>query len=239
MPRRKALDDDKRSTICSLVTAGVSLRQAANYVGCSPKSIRRDINRNGQFRANLAKARSEARMHPLDTLRQAAKTNWRAALALMERLAPDRFADPNESIVTKREANLFVDELIASIEETVSDPDERGDLFDLLEAAMPTAMRRRWDGEARDRAVDRVRQNIEERERDREISEEKESHDRDFRRRALFRELSKHVPYSLHEKLNEYVDLSEPEEVFAGRPKAADAEDVEDDDADDDAPDSV
>jgi hypothetical protein len=219
------LDDDKRSTICSLVASGVSLRQAANYIGCAPISIRREMQRNAEFRANLAKARSEARMHPLETLRQAAKTSWRAALAWMDRLDPVQFADPTESIVTKREANRFVDVLLASIGQTVKDPNQRRDLFDLLGAAMPVAMRRRWQGNAMHRAVDQMKQDVEERNR-REF--QKDFHakaERDRRRVRLFEEIAKYLPQNLQPNLWNQRDLLDPEEVFAQQPKASDSRD--------------
>ena len=47
--------------------------------------------------------------------------------------------------------------MVESIEETVSNPREREDLFELLETAMPAAMRKRWEFGARGRAMDHVR----------------------------------------------------------------------------------
>ena len=82
----RALDDEKQKTVCSLVAAGASLRQAAHFVDCDPKTIRREARRNDDFRGQLAKAKSEANIHPLQTLQQAAKTNWRAALSWMEHI---------------------------------------------------------------------------------------------------------------------------------------------------------
>jgi hypothetical protein len=224
--RHKILDDDKRSTICSLVASGVSLRQAANYIGCAPKSIRREIERNDEFRARLAKARSEARIHPLDTLRQAASSNWRAALAWMERLEPDRFANPTESIVTKREANRFVDELAQSIEEVVENPRQRRDLFDRLAAAMPTAMRRRWEGETIDRAKELIKHDVEERNRIRRVKYHHLQAQRNARRCKLFEELRKYLPSEISSKLWNQRDLLDPEEVFVQKPAASDRPDA-------------
>ncbi len=144
--RPKALDDAKQASVCSLVAAGVSLRQVAHFVSCDPKSIRREAERNDRFRAELARAKTEAKIHPLVVLRRAAQTDWRAALCWMERIDPDRFARPDATQVTKREANQFVRDLVESIDRAVSDPSQREDLFQLLSAAMPVAMRRRWDG---------------------------------------------------------------------------------------------
>src|SRR5262245_9687846 len=93
--RPRALGDDQQDTVCSLVAAGVSVRQAADFLDCDPRSIRREAQRNEDFRRRLAKAKTEARVHPLETLQRAAQTNWRAALNWMERFDPDRFARPN------------------------------------------------------------------------------------------------------------------------------------------------
>src|SRR5262245_9602092 len=78
--RPRALDEDKQTTVCSLVAAGVSIREAADFLDCDPRSIRREAERNENFRRQLAQAKSDARIHPLETLRRAAKSNWRAAL---------------------------------------------------------------------------------------------------------------------------------------------------------------
>ena len=138
----KALDDKRQKTFCSLIAAGASVRQAAHFVDCDPKSIRREAERNDDFRCQLAKAKSEANIHPLQTLQRAAQTDWRAALRYMERLDPDRFARTDANVVTRRDANQFVAHLVESIERAVSSADERTTLFDLLTPAMPTPMRR-------------------------------------------------------------------------------------------------
>jgi hypothetical protein len=209
--RPKSLDEEKQNTVCSLIAAGVSLRQAARFVGCDPKSIRREAHRNGEFRRQLAKARSEAGIHPLQTLHQAAKANWRAALTWMERIDPDRFARPEADIITKREANQFVRDLIQSIDETISNPRERKRLFDLLTPAMPPAMRRRWSGPATRRAIDHMKQDL-------EAAERKDRFERQDRCREVYWEISKYLPKELCEMVFENRDLLDPKESFAQPP---------------------
>jgi len=148
MPDRgqpRALDAPKQKTVCSLVATGVSLRQAAHFVNCDPKTIRREAQRNDDFRRELAKAKSEASMQPLATVRRAANSNWRAALCFMEHLEPRRFARESANIITQREANQFATDLFESVERVVSNPVERHNVFELIAAALPAAMRRRWD----------------------------------------------------------------------------------------------
>lgn len=220
--RPKALDSDKQTTVCSLVASGVSVRQAAHYLGCAPKSIRREAERNGEFRAQLAKARSEARMHPLETLRQAATTNWRAALAWMERLEPDRFARPDASVITKMEANQFVDNLIETIEKTVSNPRNRNDLFQLLSAALPAAMSRRWEKRAMPRAMQRVAEQLDHNRKEENKKWNAERKARGERRFELFHEMTPYLPLALCQRLMDDWRLFYIEDPPAFNPAEAD-----------------
>jgi hypothetical protein len=214
----RALDDEKQKTVCLLVAAGASLRQAAHFVDCDPKTIRREARRNDDFRCQLAKAKSEANIHPLQTLQRAAKTNWRAALAWMERLDPDRFARPDARLITQCEANQFALDLVEAIERAVSSAKERNTLFDLLTPAMPTPMRRRWNSRAMRRAVQRTTQIIENRKAERESRKCWEKAQRDLRRRDLWQEIGQWLPTELYQKLAQNEDLFDPEEVFAQTP---------------------
>lgn len=219
--RPKVLDEGKQATICSLITAGVSLRQAANFVDCDPNSIRREVQRNDGFRRQLAKAKSEASIQPLETLKRAAKDDWRAALRWMERIDPVRFARPNASAITQREANRFIDDLVESIERLVSNDRERRDLFKLLSAAMPAAMRKRWNGYRSRRNIKRVKHASDLRRLKADQKERIERRARDERRCKLFSELAPHLPQKLRAKLNLNSDLLDPEEEFAQRPAAS------------------
>jgi hypothetical protein len=214
----RALDPPKQKTICSLVAAGASLRQAARFIDCDPKTIRREAGRNDDFRRELAKARSEATLHPLETLYQAAKTNWRASVTWMERIDPDRFARPDASVVTKREANQFVADLLEAIERAISSPQERKTFVELLAPAMPTAMRRRWNGRAMRRAVEQAAQDFDNRKAEQDRRESREKSKRDCRRRNLWHEIGQWLPMELLKKFAQNEDLFDPEEVFTQRP---------------------
>jgi hypothetical protein len=144
--RPKALDESQHGNICELVASGSSIRQVARYYGCSPSSVR-EAERNAEFRQQLAMAKAEAHVLPRDMLRHHADNDWRAAVAWMKHIDQDQSGGPRVSIVRQREANQFVADLIDSVERIVSKPEERADLFELLAASMPAAMRRRWDGQ--------------------------------------------------------------------------------------------
>jgi hypothetical protein len=216
--RPTALDDDKQATVCSLVAAGVSLRQTAHFVDCDPRSIRREAQRDPEFRRRLAKARSEASVHPLQTLRQAAQADWRAALCWMERLDPERFARPNATVVTQREANRFVGDLIESIEQSVSNPQERVSLYEMLSTAMPAAMRRCWDGRRVRRQVEQSLRECNELKEAEEYRSRVEKEIRHTRRLNLLFELKEALPYDLYRKLCRNDDLLDPDEAFAQPP---------------------
>jgi IS30 family transposase len=214
----KALDDKNQKTVCALVAAGATLSQVAQFVGCDPKTIRREARRNDDFRCQLAKAKSDANIHPLQTLQSAAKTNWRAALRYMERLEPGRFSQPNAKIITQCEANKFAAVLIESIERAISSADERTTLFDLLTPAMPAPMRRRWNGHSMRRATERATQDYENMKEERARRECMEKSKRNLRRRNLWHEVGQWLPQELLDKFAQNEDLFDPEEVFAQPP---------------------
>jgi hypothetical protein len=139
------LDDHKRAELCALIGAGIGLRNAARLVGCSRNTVRNEARRNRQFAHDLNRAKSQAQVHPLRTMQQAATTNWRAAAWWLERLAPESFAQPAAAVLGRREANKFVADLIEIIDRVVSHPLQREQLHELLSAAMPAAMSRAWN----------------------------------------------------------------------------------------------
>ena len=143
--RPKKLDEAKRAHVLALVAAGIKLSAAARLVDCDPNTVRNEAHRNRAFARELRRARTQAQIHPLRTMQQAAATNWRAAAWWLERLAPKSFAQSADVKLGQREANKFVADLIQIIDRAVASPVERARLTELLSVAMPTAMRRAWD----------------------------------------------------------------------------------------------
>lgn len=74
-----------------MITAGCGMQAAARYVGCAASTIRREAQRNTQFEQRIRNAFLTAELQPLDTIRKAAGTHWRAAAWLLERTNPHRY----------------------------------------------------------------------------------------------------------------------------------------------------
>lgn len=97
--RPRVLDETKRREICALMTAGYDLSGAAQYVGCSSWTIRREIERNEDFAESLRRASLAAELEPLKFIRHSARSNWRAAAWYLERYNPQRYAKRNPVLV--------------------------------------------------------------------------------------------------------------------------------------------
>lgn len=113
--RPRVLDDVKKREIAALLSTGYSLHSAARYVGCSPKTIRREMERDEEFNERLRKAKLAARLEPLRALRNKASTHWRAAAWLLERIDPEQFARYDQRLYRPEE----VSDLLANIRATL------------------------------------------------------------------------------------------------------------------------
>ena len=90
--RPPVLDKTKQREICALVHAGCSIEHAADYVGCSPRTINRLARRNPKFRELLREAIANPHLAALKTVARASRTHWRAAAWYLEHTVPERFA---------------------------------------------------------------------------------------------------------------------------------------------------
>jgi hypothetical protein len=75
-----------------MMAGGCSVRDAAHYIGCSFKTIRREMKRDPVFKKALQSSELYAQLNPLRSMQQAIGTHWRAAAWFLERAFPERFA---------------------------------------------------------------------------------------------------------------------------------------------------
>lgn len=99
--RKTALNTALIKKIVPVLKNGHTIETAAKFVGISKTTLYRWIEQGEQqesgeyrdFRDALAKARATAQVNLVDTLQRAAKTDWRAAAWLLERLFPEQFSN--------------------------------------------------------------------------------------------------------------------------------------------------
>ena len=141
MPNHRALDDVKRTEICALVTAGMSLAKIANYVGCHPKTIRRERKSNPEFNQRIRSAQMAADLKPLETMRHAASTHWRAAAWLLEREDRNRERRQLANTVTRRDVEKLASEIRLILMNEVEDMLLRFRLQSQLERTIKAALK--------------------------------------------------------------------------------------------------
>lgn len=118
MGRPRVLDDVKKREVCALLTAGMSLTKAADYVGCDRKTILRERRTDPEFEQRVRRARLAHDLTPREAMRRFASTHWRAAAWLLER--EERHAERRRA---KRESFTRADleGLAESVKELVGD----------------------------------------------------------------------------------------------------------------------
>lgn len=118
--RRPVLDEVKKKEIVAILSQGCSRRRAAEYVGCSHRTIRNTALRDPQFAEALARAEAQSEISCLTNVRKAAKKEqyWRAAAWVLERRYPEDYALRRPGTVTveqmidvlKQVADILMDE---------------------------------------------------------------------------------------------------------------------------------
>jgi IS30 family transposase len=123
--RPRALDEVKLREISALISAGCGLEGAARYVGCAASTIRREARRNPEFNEQLRRAHLAAELGPLNAMRNAAHTHWRAAAWLLERTNAQRFAKQNVRHVKPEHLQQFTEMIGNLLQQEVTDRNAR------------------------------------------------------------------------------------------------------------------
>jgi hypothetical protein len=139
--RPRVLDDVKRREICALVAGGCSLHEAARYIGCGINTIRRELERNAQFKGGLRRSQMYAQLSPLRAMQQAVGKHWRAAAWMLERAYPERFARRDPATLNARQARRLLNEVIDIVRREIRDPYTQAQLVKRLKPAFEDSIR--------------------------------------------------------------------------------------------------
>jgi hypothetical protein len=126
--RPTKFDDDRRTRFLAAVRAGCTLRSAALSVGWSEDALARYRRNSSDFAGQVIEAEGTAEVHLVAIVRDAARTNWRAALELLSRRFPDSWGrhervDVELRLQVKRlaaELDLSEQEILAEAERLVA-----------------------------------------------------------------------------------------------------------------------
>jgi hypothetical protein len=121
MSRPRILDEAKRRDVCALLSAGVGLDAAARYAGCSVSTIRREAVRNDQFARDLRASETRSQLDPLKSMRDAARSHWRAAAWLLERANPRQFDRHRHAGCSQQEFHDVIEAIIQQAVEEIDD----------------------------------------------------------------------------------------------------------------------
>ena len=145
MGRPRVLDEGKRREVCALMAAGASRAQAAEYVGCSESTLKREAMRDREFGERMRRAKATASLTPLHAMRQAAQTHWRAAAWMLERAEPEQFGRRHRRHLGAKELRALRRDLIDIFRDEIDHPVLRDRVAKRVKAAIDYAMRHAWD----------------------------------------------------------------------------------------------
>lgn len=119
--RKRLLNEASQREICALLSAGCGVTEAAKYVRCTAITIRREAQRNPEFADRIRQAQLTAQLTPLQAMRKASASHWRAAAWLLERIEPDRFVKRNPKMFTDKQFFALIRQLVDVIKQEISD----------------------------------------------------------------------------------------------------------------------
>lgn len=144
------LDEAKQREVCAILAMGCSRRVAAEYVGCSATTIRRQAQRSAAFRDRLAKAETHQEMAHVKHVAEAAQDakNWRAAAWLLERRYPERYAAPTARRLAARRVEEALDDVAEILRTVIHDEATRQEVLQGLNELGKRLVGERFDVEA-------------------------------------------------------------------------------------------
>lgn len=121
-PKRRGnykLDEQMQAEICAVVGVGASMRAAARLVGCSAAAITQLAKKDEGFRRRLYAAAMKREVAPLQHIRNAGQSNWRAAAWLLQRLNPGEYVPGKPHVVTREQMTAVMEKFAAIVIEVV------------------------------------------------------------------------------------------------------------------------
>lgn len=110
----------KREMFCALVGVGVSRRHAAASVGVAPSTVTRAMAADDAFADGVRDAENGCELDLMKRVRLQSERSWRAAVWLLERMRPERYARGKAAPAAPSWDEMF-DRFIALIDEEVGD----------------------------------------------------------------------------------------------------------------------
>lgn len=128
------LTDEQKGQVCGILSVGCDRQTAANFVGCSQADIRRAMQQDAAFCAQLCHAEAGVEMSHMRVVQEAAKDvkNWRASVWWLERRSPERYGGRSAGVVTSRQLKSFIAVVVGILTEDIHSADDRQRLVSRL-----------------------------------------------------------------------------------------------------------
>ncbi len=89
--RPTIIDAELKAKITALMSAGLSMRQSAAFLGITHPTIAKAVMNDPELREEVAQARTRATLHPLACILRESGRNWKAAVWLLDHLSTIKY----------------------------------------------------------------------------------------------------------------------------------------------------
>ncbi len=119
------IDAIQKREIVAIVSVGCGRRTAADYVGTTVATIRREARRNREFARQLCRGERNQELQQLQHLQKAAEKHWQASAWMLERRYPELYGKRDPRQLTIPQVAQLLAELAEIIVAEVRDDGER------------------------------------------------------------------------------------------------------------------
>jgi hypothetical protein len=122
------LTNEQKSQICGVLAVGCDRRTAADYIGCSLADIRRSMQQDAKFLADVCRVEAQVEVRHMSNVQEMAtgeKRDWRASVWWLERRSPERFGRRTAGAITMPQLKAIIAILAESIASDVHDDGDR------------------------------------------------------------------------------------------------------------------